>query len=339
MGNDTLAIRDFLITHLSLRSRPEASSGRRRLPVAKAPGQLGADAPAAGQADDSSNRASRPTSISARCWEAWSRASISASTVRSVRKPDARDQGRATRHAAGEARQDHQERRFRDLSPRPSTRRGSRSRAAQDDGPADHAPQHPPEFSTDARGFLVALIHDLQLDVPAPEKEAKGGIVGAAAKIYRIKVPLAEVALSYQVDSSKPDALRVHGKVEDFNPGTNAEVLAINDDETKAVPLAFSAAIVLGALGGKLRSQSIDVPLDQLKLPGFTIRSISPLDPSGWVRVSLDRRHSPLLRWTASGRPNHAPATPSRWHRQSGNHRTDGGADNPESQLGSDASH
>ena len=46
-------------------------------------------------------------------------------------------------------------------------------------------------------------------------------------------MPLVEVALSYQVDSTKPDALRVHGKVEDFSPGTDAEVLAINDDETK----------------------------------------------------------------------------------------------------------
>jgi hypothetical protein len=153
-------------------------------------------------------------------------------------------------------------------------------------------PPEPPEFATDARGFLVALVHKLQIEVPAPEQEAKGGIVGAAAKIYRIKVPLLEVALSYQVDSSKPDAIRIHGKVEDFSPGTNAEVLAINDDENKGQALSrFSAAIVLGAVGGKLRSQAIDVGLNQLKLPpGVSIRSISPLDPSGWVRVSLNHQ-------------------------------------------------
>ena len=66
-------------------------------------------------------------------------------------------------------------------------------------------PQQPPEFSVDARGFLVALIHDFQLDVPAPEGEAKGGLVGAPAKIYRIKIPLAELALSYQVVRAPED--------------------------------------------------------------------------------------------------------------------------------------
>ena len=115
-------------------------------------------------------------------------------------------------------------------------------------------PHDPPEFSTDARGFLVALIHDLQLDVPAPENQAKGGFVGAPAKVYRIKVPLAEFALSYKVDAAKPDALRVQAKVEEFNPGTDSQVLAIADDETKGVALSkFSTAFVLGALGGQLR--------------------------------------------------------------------------------------
>jgi hypothetical protein len=37
-----------------------------------------------------------------------------------------------------------------------------------------------------------------------------------------------------------------------------------------------------------LRSQPIDVSLAQLHLPGFSIRSVSQLDPSGWVRVGLE---------------------------------------------------
>jgi hypothetical protein len=150
-------------------------------------------------------------------------------------------------------------------------------------------PQEPPEFNVDARGFLVALIHDFQLDVPAPAGESKGGLVGAAAKIYRIKVPLLELALSYQVDTP-PKALHVRAKVEDFSPGTPAEVLAITDDETKAIALSrFSAALVLGAIGGRLRTQPIEFTLDQSALPGFSIHSVSPLDPSGWLRVTLDR--------------------------------------------------
>ena len=82
----------------------------------------------------------------------------------------------------------------------------------------------------------------------------------------------------------------LHAKVEDFNPGTKSEVLAITDDETKAIPLSrFSASIVLGGIGGRLRTQPINVSLAQIHLPGFSIRSVSPLDPSGWVRVGLER--------------------------------------------------
>src|ERR1700722_11677969 len=63
-------------------------------------------------------------------------------------------------------------------------------------------PPSAPELTVDARGFLVALIHDLQIEVPAPEGEARGGVVGAAAKIYRIKLPQAEVALAYKVETA-----------------------------------------------------------------------------------------------------------------------------------------
>jgi hypothetical protein len=151
-------------------------------------------------------------------------------------------------------------------------------------------PKQPPEFSTDARGYLVALIHDLQLEVPAPENQERGGFVGAPAKIYRVKIPLAEISLSYKVDASKPGSIRVQAKVEDFNPGTDAQVQAIADDEAKAATLSrFSTAFVVGAVGGQIRQQAIDTTLEDVKIPGFLIRSVSPLDPSGWVQVRLDR--------------------------------------------------
>ncbi len=142
----------------------------------------------------------------------------------------------------------------------------------------------------DAAGNLVAIIHDLQIDVPAPESEARGGVVGAAAKVYRLKIPQGEVAVSYTVEATPGSGPQLHAKVVDFNPGVNAEVLAIADDETKGVALSrLSAAVVLGTLGGRLRSQPINVSLAQLNLPGITIRSVSSLDPSGWVRVGLER--------------------------------------------------
>ena len=95
-------------------------------------------------------------------------------------------------------------------------------------------PNEPPEFSTDApRLSWSRLIHDLQLEVPAPENQEKGGFVGAPAKIYRVKIPLAEISLSYKVDTSKPGSMRIQAKVEEFNPGTDSQVLAIADDEAK----------------------------------------------------------------------------------------------------------
>ncbi len=175
-------------------------------------------------------------------------------------------------------------------------------------------PQQPPEFSTDARGFLVALVKDFQLDVPAPDQQAGGNLLGVPAKVLRLKAPLVEVALSYQLDTSTPGSVRLKGKIQEFNPGTTGEVIAINDDENKGKPLTrFQSAIVMSALGTKIRSQNIDVALDQLRLPGFKIQSVSPLDPSGWARVNLVRTEAGPVRQTQPAqdvkpRPIHGPA-------------------------------
>ena len=291
VGNGTLAVRDFLIKNLSLRSRPQAVLVGGVFNWREVPGQLGADAP------EPAKLSTLEPGVKANVHVGSLLGSLVAGiyerdVVRSVENlmlvikevppgTPPKDGIQITKNVdfATYARTLAEARKAKPGSPKTTVLRIMR-------------PHDPPEFSTDARGFLVALIHDLQLDVPAPENQEKGGFVGAPAKVYRIKVPLAEIALSYKVDSAKPDALRVHAKVEDFNPGTDSQVLAIADDEAKGVPLSrFSTAFVLGALGGQLRLQAIDAPIDQSQLVerGFTIRSISPLDPSGWVSVSLDR--------------------------------------------------
>lgn len=150
-------------------------------------------------------------------------------------------------------------------------------------------PSHPPEFAADARGFLVALLRDLEIDAPAPDpKSQAGSVIGVPAKVLRLKIPQLEAAISYQVVSPGPYSHQVTAKVEEFNPSPSSQVLAINDDESKAKALTrFSGAIVLSAMVAKIRSQPINASLDRVNLPGFAIQSISPLDPSGWVRVSL----------------------------------------------------
>ena len=84
--------------------------------------------------------------------------------------------------------------------------------------------------------------------------------------------------------SSEP--LRLTGRIEGFDPGPNARVFAINEDENQA-----DAAERLrqhrsssGVFRTKLQGQPIDVPLSNVQLRGFAIRSVSPLDPSGWIR-------------------------------------------------------
>jgi len=153
-------------------------------------------------------------------------------------------------------------------------------------------PSMAPEFRTDARGYLVALIHDVTIDVPAPPSEARGGLMGAPAKIYRLSMPHPEVAFSFTLKPTADGMLELEARAEDFNPGPDAKVLAINDSEIKATALSrFSGGIVLGVLGGQLRSRPIHLKLDPSKLPGkIKVKSISPLDPGGWISINIERQ-------------------------------------------------
>lgn len=150
-------------------------------------------------------------------------------------------------------------------------------------------PGRSPEFSVDRNGYLVALVHDFQLDVPAPPSAAKGGLSGPPAKVYRMTAPDAEFAISFQVTPATGDVpIKLAGRIEGFDAGPGAEVLAINDDESKAVPLtAFTRTLVLNVFGSRLKGRPIDAPLGDLNFPGFTLTSVSPVDPTGWIRVVL----------------------------------------------------
>jgi hypothetical protein len=288
VGNDTLAVRDFLLTQVEMRSRPEAAFVSGLLEWRGTPGQHGADLP-------------QPPTL-ASTFEPGITADVHLSSLLSSLVAGAYEHEpvKSARNVMLTIRQVPPNTPPRDaVTVAKNVDFATFSRALDDirkTGDRNTTvlritrPQKPPDFSADARGFLVALIRDLQVEVPAPENEARGGTLGAPARIYRMKVPQLELALSYKVVSTAPNSLRFQGKVEEFNPGTNAEVIAIADDETKGNPLSrFPAGIVLGAMGARLRTQPIDIPLDELPLRGITIRSVSPLDPSGWVRVGLAR--------------------------------------------------
>ncbi len=286
-GNDTAAVRDVLIKQLTLASRPEAIFVSGRLEWRGLPEHFGADAPQPPRLASTIDPGvtadlhlgSLLTTAAGGLWQKDQIRSVENLVVETKAVPPGTPPKEAVQVRKNVSFADY-------------LKAVDAARKAND--PRVQAlrilrPKSPPEFSTDARGFLVALVRDFQLDVPAPGGEG-GGLLGVPAKVLRIKSPLVEVALSYELDPSTPGALRLKSKIQEFNAGTRSEVIAINDDENEGKPLTrFQSAIVASALGTKIRTQQINLDLDTLKLPGFKIQSVSPLDPTGWARINLVR--------------------------------------------------
>lgn len=156
-------------------------------------------------------------------------------------------------------------------------------------------PSQPPEFAADARGFLVALVNDVEIDVPAPDPNSQGGSAVGNAKILRVRLPRTEIALSYAITPRAADSYHVNAKVEDITVPPNSEVLAINESEAEARALnRFSGALVITTVLARLRSQPIDTEINNVRIPGLAISSISPVDPSGWMRINLVRTAEPM---------------------------------------------
>src|SRR5581483_8167494 len=104
--------------------------------------------------------------------------------------------------------------------------------------------------------------------------------------VYRIEAPDAEVTISFQIAPAQGTLpIRLTGRVEGFDPGPGAQVIAIDQDENKGVPLnALSRTLVLNVMAGRMKGQPIDVPLSNVRIPNYALTSASPLDPSGWIR-------------------------------------------------------
>ena len=141
----------------------------------------------------------------------------------------------------------------------------------------------------DRDGHLVVIVHDFVLEFPAPAATAKGLFGAPPAKIYRIIAPQAEFVFSLNLvpdPSGGPGRLVM--KVENFDEGPGATILTIFDDESKTTTMnRFTSGLVFKGFGNQLRTQSFDAPLGSLNLPGFALTSVSPIDPTGWMRVVL----------------------------------------------------
>ena len=150
-------------------------------------------------------------------------------------------------------------------------------------------PSRAPDFGVDARGFLVVVAHDLQLDIPVPAQVANSRFGGTTAKVYRLVASTAEFVFELKpVTDPATGAIRLTGNLRDFTPAPGSKVMAINDDESKALPLdPFRSVFVFQGFAQAIRSKPLDVPLENLKLRGFVITSVSDLDPTGWIRIVL----------------------------------------------------
>ncbi len=158
-------------------------------------------------------------------------------------------------------------------------------------------PGVPPEFAADERGYLVVMVRDFQMDVPAPPGAENGGILGAKARVLRFLVPTAEFILSYKgtANADGTPLKELDARVEDFVSSTNSKVQTLFDDESKPTTMGpFQANIALLGFKNKLKQVPIKVPLSSLDIPGFNLTEISPLDPSGWLRVVLTPNGQPI---------------------------------------------
>ncbi len=291
IGNNTLAYQDFLISGLSLRSRPDAVYVRGMLQSRSGDRQRGADAPQPTKlaAPDSGLTAdvhltSVLNSVADGLFQRGAVQQVSNLVIVTKDVPPGSPPQQAatiTTNVGFPAFARAVDEAVKAKNPKVTAIRVKR-------------PAQAPEFAVDARGFLVALLRDVEVEVPAPDKSSQAGsVIGAPAKILRVQIPQLEVAFSYQLEESAPGAHRIRAKVEDFAPSPASQVLAINDDETKPALLnRFGGAMVISAIAARLRTQPLVANLDNENLRGFVIQSVSPLDPSGWVRVSLARTQS-----------------------------------------------
>lgn len=293
VGNNIAAIRDFRITELSLRSRPENALVSGKVGHQAAPDAIGADMP-----QPPSLAAPNP-GVSADLHVSSVLSNVVAGLLQGdeLRAVDnlmivtkALESGRPAAEGVTVGR---------NVDYATFLRNIDGARAANN--PKVTAirfkkPTAPPEFSADERGYLVVLVKDFRMEVPAPPGSERGGLLGAPAKVLRFNVPVAEFTLSYKVAANGPyPPTEIDAKVEDFVPSGNSKVQTIFDDETKATTMGpFQGNLALLGFKNKLQQVPIKVPLTSLNIPGFSLMGISPLDPSGWMRVVLSPNGTPI---------------------------------------------
>ena len=152
------------------------------------------------------------------------------------------------------------------------------------------------------------IAHDLQIDLPVPAQLANSPLGGAKAKVYRLDAKTAEFVFEFKPVTQPDGSIRLTGNLKEFNPAPGSRVLAINDEEARALPIdPFRSVLIFQGFGNAIKAKPLDVPLENLHMRGYAITSVSDLDPSGWIRVVLsptgERRSPPRPRRPRRPRP------------------------------------
>lgn len=154
-----------------------------------------------------------------------------------------------------------------------------------------YRPETPPEFTTSPDGKLVVVVRDFQVEVGVPRPTGIGNLLGGgAARVYRYRAPVAELTVSFQVlPPAAGQPLRLSGKIDAIDLGTNSKVESVGAQEDEAQPVSnLMRAAAVSVLMGRVAGQDIELPLTAVQIPqGFAIKSVSPLDPTGWMRLVL----------------------------------------------------
>ena len=151
-------------------------------------------------------------------------------------------------------------------------------------------PSRSPEVGVDATGKLVFVIDDLEVEMSVPPDTPHEGL--PPAKILRVKAKRVEVALNFLVTArTAKEPVRLDGEIAsiDVGPLGDLQAEAIDKDDRPTALTELDKALLVGQLRAQAQGQKVDIPLSNLQLEGFAIQSITPLDPSGWVRAVLVR--------------------------------------------------
>jgi hypothetical protein len=155
-------------------------------------------------------------------------------------------------------------------------------------------PKTPPEFTADAEGHLVAIVRDFDVEVGVPRQRGIGALLGGAnaPHVYRFQAPTAELTISFEVlPPSGDQPLRLSAKIESIELALPNTVESVGEQEDSAEAVrTLNRAGAIAVLTGRVAGRTVAVPLTAVQVPqGFAVKSVSPMDPTGWIRLVLTR--------------------------------------------------